>query len=260
VIVPAELFVQHLAERLPDSGAGVPLEQVLDGLRLSDLSLACACAHRVRGADAALQREHLGRLPEMLRRQFRGTSAALIEDACQRVAEKLLLGNPAGRPHLLTYTGEGALAGWVRTIGVRMVMQMLRPQGNRPQVDPEPWEPDPAPDVEEDLARSERRTRLREVVREVARALSPEEKLLLKHHYKDGLSTAKLANLHGGSQPTMWRKLDGIRQKLLAGSKRLLRERFGIDGEELGELISGLESRFEVTLSTVFGSGEADAA
>jgi RNA polymerase sigma-70 factor, ECF subfamily len=251
VELPAADLVRHLAERLPEAGEGAEVGALLDGLRLSDLYLACACVKRVPGADAALEREYLGKLPGILRRQFRSAPSAEIEDVCQRVRVKLLLGDPPGHPHLLTYTGEGALLSWIRIIGVRALIKA--PPADRPDA----LAPEPLADldVEGDAIKGELHQKFREVVQEAVRTLlSQDDRYLLKLHYKDGKSTLVLARYFGVSQPTLWRRLDRIREKILAESKRLMRERYGIEGEGLRSLVSGLESRFDITLSRLFDS------
>ena len=49
--------------------------------------------------------------------------------------------------------------------------------------------------------------------------------------------------------------VERLRKELRAESERLMREKYGISGEALEALISGLESRFDVTLSQIFSSG-----
>src|SRR5256885_934105 len=223
--LPAEVFVRHVAERLPGEKAGAPVEEVLDALRLSDLYLACACANRVRSAAELLDRECLSKLPGLLRSQFNHVSDTLIEEACQLVRVKLLMGEPAGRPHLLTYTGEGALMSWARVIAVRTLGKLLRPAG--PVQDDVIFEPEVPgdQDVERDAVRRDLLQKLRGAVRDAARSLPKDDRHLLKLYYKDRVSTARLASYYETSQPTMWRRLDRIREGLLAESKRLLRER-----------------------------------
>ena len=167
--------MRHLAERLPESSAGAPVGEVLDGLRLSDLYLACACARQVPGAAEALERDFLSRLPALLRHQFREVPEATIEDTCQLLREKLLLGNPAGQPHLLTYSGEGALMSWIRIIGVRTLIKQLRPETDSPPPELE-WflsEPAAEDDLERDAIKRDLHRKFREAVREGrARGLS----------------------------------------------------------------------------------------
>jgi len=257
VALPADEFVSHVAERLPEEGEGAPVGEVLDSLRLSDLYLACACARRVPAADAALEREFLARLPGLLRRQYSRAPEATIDDACQAVREKLLLGNPPGQPHLLTYGGEGALMVWTRVIAVRTLSKLMHREADPPggDFDPFPLEIQADVDVEGDAIKNELSRKFREVVREAVRAvLTQEERHLFKLHYKDGVSTVKLARYFDVPQANMWRRLDRSREKILAESKRLMREKYGIEGEGLASLISGLESRFDVTLSSIFDS------
>src|SRR5689334_19231180 len=80
VELPAESFVRHVAERVPATGAGKPLAQVLDGMALSDLYLACACAQGIPAASQALEAAFIARLPRLLETQFRGAPSATVDD------------------------------------------------------------------------------------------------------------------------------------------------------------------------------------
>ncbi|HZN93802.1 MAG TPA: RNA polymerase subunit sigma-70, partial [Myxococcales bacterium] len=164
VALPADEFVSHVAERLPGEREGAPVGEVLDGLRLSDLYLACACARRVPAADAALEREFLSRLPGLLRRQYSKAAGATIDDACQAVREKLLLGNPPGQPHLLTYSGEGALMSWTRVIAARTLSKLMSQGAGQPPPDLDPFPPLESPadvDVEGDAIKSDLQRKFR---------------------------------------------------------------------------------------------------
>jgi RNA polymerase sigma-70 factor, ECF subfamily len=241
-----------LSERFEKAKARWP------GVALPALYLACACASRVPGADGALEREYLARLPAILRDQFRGAPEATIDDVVAEVREKLLMGTPSGGPHLLTYTGEGALMSWVMVIAKRALIKLLPQPGAQPAfpldelIEELPANPDPERDaIKRDLHR-----KFREATQEAVRTLvtQQEDRSLLSLYYKRGVSTVALAEYFNVSQPTMWRRLERLRKELRAESERLMREKYGIGGEALKALISGLESRFDVTLSSIFGS------
>jgi len=258
VEISAGRFVRHLAGRLPEAGQGRPLAQVLDGLAVPELYLACACGDGVPLAAEILEREYLARLPGILARQFPGISSATVEEVRQVVREELLMGSSkeAG-PRILTYRGEGELFGWIKIIALRKASRLL------PARQDGPVEPDLLPhltmagDQEETLIRGELQDKLREAVREAVRAVtSRDQRYLLRLHYRDRLSTVELVKLFGTSQPTISRKIQRIRESILAETKRLMREQHGIGEQELRAFLADA-SRIDLTLSAIFDSRQA---
>src|SRR5262245_6667246 len=122
--LPAEQFVRHLAERLPEGGEEQQLGWLLNELRLDELYLACACAHLVPGAAAAFELHYLSKLPGRLR-SLR-LSAAEVEDVCQAVREKFLVRTGEDQPYLAAYEGKGELLNWMYVIAVRLARRARR--------------------------------------------------------------------------------------------------------------------------------------
>lgn len=253
VLLPAEQFVRHLAERLPASCEGRPVEQALESLHLSDLYLACACADGLPGAIQALERDPLAKLPGLLRLQKH--SDAAIEDVCQMVREKLLLRTANSGPHIATYTGEGRLLSWMSVIATRFATR----QRGREKPAPEPSASeifDGLPgkgDLEKDVIKGDLAGEFRSAVRDAFSSLSDEQRHLLKLYYGDGLSTPKLAKLFNTNQPSIWRRLESTRETIRTETKRLLRERIGLTEQDFESFFADLNSRLDVSLSQVFG-------
>src|SRR5687768_9398814 len=65
--LPPEDFVRYLARRLPPDNPEVSLEQLLAGMHLGDLYLACACAHDLPKAIPTLEHHVLAKLRESLK-------------------------------------------------------------------------------------------------------------------------------------------------------------------------------------------------
>lgn len=255
VELPADELVRYLAERLPKSAEGRSLALVLEEVALFDLYLACACAAGVPAAAQALERSFLAKLPGLLRNQFREVPTATLEDACQVVREQLLLGNQEGGPYIRNYSGKGGLLNWIKVIAVRRVIKML-PQGDTEEREPRIFDDQAAAsDPDKDLSRNDFQPKFRAAVRDaVMTATTQEQRYQLKLHYIQRLSTVKLAKLFGTNQPTMWRRLERIRQAILVEATRLLRVRHGISSEELKAFITD-QSRLAVTLTSIFDDG-----
>lgn len=245
----AAQFMRHVAERLPPAaGPGQPLEQVLEGLHLSDLYLACACALGVPGGAETLEREHLAKVPTILR--LHRHSPELIDDVCQKLREKLIL-----HAHIATYTGEGKLGSWVEVIAKRMANQEARPAASGSSGLSKIVEAVASPgDLEKDILKKDLLAELQSALRAAGSTLSEEQHQLLKFHYRNGLSEAKLAALFNTSQPTISRRLKAARQAILEETKRLLRERLRLADKDFDSFIADVQSRWlDLSLSQLFG-------
>lgn len=262
VALPVESFVAHVAERVPRDRPGVPVERLLGAMALSDLYLACACVRNVPGAHAALEAAHFARLPAALRKQFRGAPEATVEDACQKVRQKLLLASPgAGGPHLLTYAGEGGLVAWIRVIAVRQLMKLL-PEGEASSTVDQTVAPEPSSDKdgEKGHIRQELHDRLRQVICDAAEAvLSPRDRALLDDYYRKQMSQKELAEKNNTSQAGISRRLALLRETLREEIVKGMRVRHGINSAELQQLVAD-QSRLDVTMSRVLGSDPGSAS
>lgn len=261
VALPVEAFVAHVAERVPRDRPGVAVEKVLGAMALSDLYLACACVRDVPGAHAALEAAHFARLAGALQKQFRGAPEATVEDACQKVRQKLLLASPGAGPHLLTYSGEGGLVAWIRVIAVRQLIKLL-PEGETPSAVEPKVAPEPSTDKDGDRRhiRQELHDRLRQVICEAAEAvLSPKDRALLDDYYRKQMSQKELAEKNNTSQAGISRRLALLREALREEIVKGMRLRHGIKSMELQQLVAD-QSRLDVTMSRVLGSDPGSAA
>jgi RNA polymerase sigma-70 factor (ECF subfamily) len=118
-------FVEFVLAR-----AGKGAAEKLPSLRVADLWLARACAARVPGAAEALDAFIAGGIGHAVRGL--DSSPAFRDDVRQAVRDKLLVGNPPGGPGIASYSGEGALAIFVRVAARRTALN-LRTRAAHPQ-------------------------------------------------------------------------------------------------------------------------------
>jgi RNA polymerase sigma-70 factor len=247
--LPAEIFVRHLAERLPDKSAGVPLEEVLARLILTDLYLACACVHEVPGAPEALDRHYLEKLPASL--GFLKLSDMTLDDICQLVGIQLLVGVEGSSPQLGEYKGQGTLPSWMRVIAARMAYKQNTasraiPAENAPGV----LEAIPMVGADSELELIKRRylRDFRQALREAFATLSSEQRQLLRLHFINRLSTTRMGPLFGVDQSTVSRRIRTARYAVYDETKRRLQERLGLSTHEFESLLKALDSRFDSSL------------
>jgi RNA polymerase sigma-70 factor len=250
VALPAEHFVVHLAERLPEAGSDSSLEPRLAQLSLAELYLACACVRGLPSAIEHFERDYLSKLPGLLRGPRQ--SEALLDDVCQVARVKLLVPTPEGPPKLAEYAGRGSLLGWLKVTAVRISIRLQ-------ETEKPAWEEDvdllddalPAPgfDTELDLIKRRHHDDFRAAVREAYSSLSADERHLLRLHYVDQLSSYELAPLFRVNQSTISRWMKSARQSVYDETRRRLQERLGLSPQDFQSFLAGLGSQFAMGLS-----------
>jgi RNA polymerase sigma-70 factor len=259
VALPAEVFVAHLAERLPEASPSSPLEPLLAQLSHKELYLACACLRGMPSAIALFEQHYLAKMPGLLRGPK--YSAALIDDACQLARVKLLVHDPEGGPKLAEYSGRGTLMGWVRVTTVRIAARL------RSAVTPVPDEsPDdiiqglPAPDLDPELdaIRMRYREEYNQALRDAFSSLSADERHLLRLSFEEQLSTYELAPLFRVHQSTISRWLTSALDTVYEDAKRRLQERLGLSTHDFTSLLAVLRSQLNLSISQLLG--EEDGA
>ncbi|QRN99234.1 sigma-70 family RNA polymerase sigma factor [Archangium violaceum] len=259
VELPAERFIRHLAERLPEAGSDGQIGPRLEQLSLPELYLACACVQGIAEATVAFDRHYLSRLPGLL--GYLRQPAAIIDEVCQLTRVKLLVHTPEGAPRLNDYTGQGSLLSWVRITAVRIALRVCgldKPAPDEGVV--EVLESLPAPgDVELDLIRRRHHAEFRQAVREAFAALSMDERHLLRLHVVDQLSTVELGALFRVNQSTVSRWLKSVRQTVFNETRRRLQARLGLSARDFQSFLGALDSQLELGISLIFGEEDAQA-
>jgi RNA polymerase sigma-70 factor len=248
-----ELFMAHLAERLPGPKPESSFEALLGQLRVDELYLACACLHQVPLAAETFEQHYLRKLPKLLRHRER--SAAAIDEICQLASVKILVATEEGPPKIAEYKGIGDLLSWVRVIAVRIALR----QRQGPEVSPE--EPDSdLPDpihISEDpglrFIKQHHQEDLRHAFRQAFASLTDEDRYLLRLYYVDRLSMYKMEPLLRTSQPTISRRMGQIREKLGTEIRRHLQVSLGVSAKDFQSFINLVDSQFDLHLSQMLG-------
>jgi RNA polymerase sigma-70 factor, ECF subfamily len=118
----AEEFVARLARALPP---GVTASAGLEQLNTDELYLACACAHGEGAAIALLEQRCFGKAEAALRRM--NPPAPLMDEWRQRLRQALFVAERGRRPKIDQYTGREDLGGWIRTLAVRLALELIEP-------------------------------------------------------------------------------------------------------------------------------------
>lgn len=250
IALPAEAFVRHLAQRLPEIGGDSALPPLLEQLALSDLYVACACVHDLPAAVEAMERHYLAKLPALL--GYLKLPATLLDDVCQMVRIHLLVGTSEAGPRLAEYTGRGALMSWIRVIAVRLALKespTARERSEDGLLTALEALPAPETDAEPDLVKRRYRPVFLQAIRESFDALSSEQRHLLRLHVIDRLPTTRLGPLFGVDQSTISRWITRAREAVYAETKRRFKERLHLSSREFESLTAAIDSQLDLSLS-----------
>lgn len=215
-------FVAYLAARLG------PGEHDAEAMRshAADLYLACGCMLGIPEAvrifettlteiAAALHHMHL--------------QPSVLDEVCQMTREKLLVGEAGRPPRIAEYTGRGTLRGWTRVVLSRTALNTLRDQKRDVPLE-EALLAQPATgtcDPELSCLQNRFGGALDRALECAMRRLAPDERVLLRQRFVDGLTAEQLARLYRKHRITMVRRLNGILRTLRKHTEALLASEIG---------------------------------
>jgi RNA polymerase sigma-70 factor, ECF subfamily len=222
-------FPRELAQRYP----GVAFDPRLDVQPESPRRLEVYLCRAVE-ADDGLARVHFDRLYiEPL---------TLDDDVKQLLRHKLLL--EGGR--LSSYTGRGELAQWVKAIGARLRVDVLR-AGREDAVEDRMLEalvPASANSELEHLKQDARKA-LRDALYDGLEALDSRERLFVQHYHLDGLTLTAIGEMYGVAPSTVMRALERARLRLKEVAHAWLAQTHGLSPTALDSLVRAAGSHFE---------------
>jgi RNA polymerase sigma-70 factor (ECF subfamily) len=259
--VPFEVFAAWVNERAaasqrqePENGEAQDDEPVVaanDELHLSDLYLACACAHDVPGAIPRALAAHQEAIDAVARRV--GLSPDARDDLVQILGERLFVKADDGARRIALYSGAGSLRGWMKAVATRIALDLVR---RGPRDKPSDEEPDDhlfariadSPDVR--FEKESDRAHLRSALRAAFGSLSPQERNLLRYALLDDLGIDELARIYQVHRATAARRLVAARDRLAAEVRRWLRSNLNLDEAACANLLREGLSQVDLTLRT----------
>ncbi len=245
-------FVSHLRAL---SGARNP------GLRVprhpGDLYLACACAQ---GMVPALRAFEACVGPEIDASLRRFASDPDTRGELRQRVRALLFAHPGGGK-IAKYAGTSPLAYWARLVAIRTARNYFRSGGDRGPISDRMVEADAiaARDVEGAVMKAELLPLFKSAFATAWGALEPRERTLLRWSIVDGLSIDALAQLLHVHRATAARRVAIVRERLSTLTREQIRMCAGFSQEEYESALHLIESQLEVSVSRIFGGGEADA-
>lgn len=238
-------FAQAVGERLRGVG---PLDEQLRALHTGDLYLACAAAGQDPAAITALYQGPLAKVRVALGRA--GVPADQADEIVQHLLVHVLAAGADGRVRLLQFQGRGGLVGWLRVMATREFhLRRRRAQRTSARGDEALLKRvETTRDTELTLLRHRYREDFQCAIEEGLRTLTPRERNLLRQELLDGLEQQEIGALYGVHRVTVARWLAAARRRLMAETRRLLRERLGLDTEALKSALRLVRSDLDLSL------------
>ena len=254
----------------------------VDALHADDLCLIAACER----GDQTAWGDLVGRYEATVRAAAR--SAASNEDAAEDLAQSIWAelhglkmredGQPSGK--IAYYSGRGSLGGWLRAVVGQLAVDQHRRQSRLVQTE-EDADFDKlaqeargsegtfslthaAPDPEHVFSERSAASDVEEALAQVMRELAPEDRLLVKLYYFDGLKLREAGAVMGVHEATASRRLTRIHGEVRSKVETILMKEHGWTAVEtarsLSEAATHLESDLELMLTSEKAKGEQRAS
>jgi RNA polymerase sigma-70 factor, ECF subfamily len=234
-----EIFVRHLASK-------VGTIEALEGLRASDLYLACACSRGDPAAAAAFEKSYFPTVDAALGRMTLSPTAV---DEVKQLRVQLLMPEGKEPSSLATYSGKGDLHGWVRSVAVRLALKVSEKDRRHISSDENlAGIPSPGHDAELALLKEKYAADFNAAFAASVQALESRDRNILRQHYIDGLTVDELAPLYRVHRATAARWIAKIRATLLEQTRERLLERLKVQPQELESIMRLVRSQLEVSL------------
>lgn len=254
VKVSPDVFAAYVAQRLPEDRDVV---ESLGTIRVSDLYLACACAHGDARALAQFDARYVTEIDAALGRMRQ--SRATVDEVKQIVRQKLFVGGPGKFGKISEYSGRGGLHRWVRAVAVRTCLNQMR-KGKR-EVLMENNQllagvSSAGDDPELAYMKEKYRHEFRGAFQEALGMLGDREQSLLRYHYVDGLNIDEIGTIYRVHRVTAYRWLDKARETLVTRTLGQLKARLNVENKEFDSILRMIRSQLHLSLVRCLGGEE----
>jgi RNA polymerase sigma-70 factor (ECF subfamily) len=224
--------VRWLAERTP---AGSEPREAIEQLRISEIWLACACAHRSSRAMAFFDVLFLTPAAEALVRS--GHHPADVDDALQLLRERLFVSE--GR--IAQFSGRGSLASWARVSLARQLTSLQRSsERTLPLADDDASAPPPSAGPEMLVTRRRYGHVFHEALKEAFAGLKHDQRTVLRLHFVDGMNLDSIAPILRVSRATAGRRILNARNALVDRVLALMGERLRTTPSEIQSVLANM--------------------
>jgi RNA polymerase sigma-70 factor (ECF subfamily) len=208
------------------------------------------------GVPAAIAHFERAMIPEAGRALSRlRLSAPEVDETLQRIREKLLVRGES-EPLIASYSGKGALIGWVRAVAVREALSEKRKVARQGTPVSESGLLDLAAREEPELTRMRAlyAEPFKAAFRDALLALAPRDRNVLRMVYVDGLTAEQVGLAYGVHRVSVARWIGTIRTTLFERTRDTLATRLKVSHGELHSLTRMCLSQLDVSIERILGS------
>jgi RNA polymerase sigma-70 factor (ECF subfamily) len=240
-----DVFVEYLRARIGGDDPGAALAR----LAVADLYLACACARAVAPAVEAFARTILREVDAHVARFDR--SAAFADEVRQDLAARLLVAAPGARPKLEDYAGSAPLSAWVRVAAIRTALNLRRRKAFAAEITDDRAVAAQAAsgNVEVEHIRQRYRVPFETAIGRALGSLPVRDRTLLRLRMVEGMEVEAIATMYRVHRTTVTRWIGACSDRLLAETRRILRDDFGLAVAEIDSLAGLVRSQIHLSLA-----------
>ncbi len=222
----------------------------LSQLHVEDMYLAWALGTNDRSAFARFEREFLARLAL----QVASGQREIRADLEQNVRTRLFIASGDSPARIHQYSGRGPFGAWLRMVGKRAALDLLRARGAAPARELD--SPNLATDPELDYLKLRYASDFKTALEHALLGLDARQVTLLKLSFIEQVSAAAVGVMYGVSGRTVQRWLAELRQTVLTRTREGLKARLALSPSELDSLLGLMQSQLHVTLQRVLDAAE----
>lgn len=250
-VAPSE-FAEFLLHRIGGKSSG----SALKSLRVTDVYLAFACGRQDPQALAAFDRSVMPQLEKTMARL--GPSGWQQGDAAQLLRIKLFTAQGSEPPAVMSYSGSGSLVHWARAVATRMLLDLKRKDDKAdPLTDSlEQRLRAQVPGADEQTIAAELGPLVQASLKRALKALSAEQRAVLKLHFVDGLSFEQIGRLQRVHRATALRRVSAAHEACFDFVRDELAATLHLKPWQLQSLINAARSHIEVSLSPLLSKSK----
>jgi RNA polymerase sigma-70 factor (ECF subfamily) len=198
---------------------------------------------------AKLRRAHRPVLAGYLRHI--DVSPAFFDEVDQRLWDAALVGAAGAGPKLASYSGQGALAGWVGIAAQRIALMLRRHEAAEERAaDGAAAEAQAlAADPELAFIKGKLRNQFQGALTRALAALDDRERMIYRLHLVDGLTVESIGKIYGVSHSTVSRWLAKARESVIREAQRVLRDEMRLSPAEFESVAALVVSQLDLSVS-----------
>lgn len=203
--------------------------------------------------DAEAQRTFVTRFGPVIDAVARRFSRKISsDDARQLVLARLLVGEAGASSRLASFRGEGSLAGFVRVVAARVLVNSLEKKTEDVLADSMVELAESSGSPEDALRDAEGRDRLKRAFEAAVTELDERDRALLRYTLIDGASIDALGSLYGVHRATA-RWLEAAKESLGRAMRRALDGAGSLSRDRADAIHASVVSRVDLSLARVLG-------